>query len=114
MERGIKMTLRKVLPIFLVAGLAVASARSYTVSLFAPAMVGATQLTPGDYKVEVNEQKVTIRNGKVQAESGVKVEQGDSKFDRTVVKYVNDGDGKVMHIQEIRIGGTKTKLVFTM
>jgi hypothetical protein len=108
------MSMRKVLPLFLVAGLAVASARSYTVSLFAPAMVGSTELKPGDYKIEVNEQTAVIRSGKVQAESTVKVEQGDSKFDRTVVKYVNDGGGKVMHIQEIRIGGTKTKLVFTM
>jgi hypothetical protein len=109
-----KMMMRKVLPFFLVAGLAVASARSYTVSLFAPAMVGTTELTPGEYKIEVNDQTAVIRNGKVQAESAVKVEQGESKFDRTVVKYVNDGGGKAMHIQEIRIGGTKTKLVFTM
>ena len=108
------MTMRKVLPFFLAAGLAVASARSYTVSLLAPAMVGATELKPGDYKIEVNEQKAVIRNGKVEAESPVKVEQSDSKFDPTVVKYVNGGDGKAMHIQEIRIGGTKTKLVFTM
>ena len=50
------MTMRKVLPFFLVAGLAVASARSYTVSLFAPAMVGATELKPGEYKIEVNDQ----------------------------------------------------------
>ena len=108
------MMMRKVLPFFLVAGLAVASASSYTVSLFAPSMVGATELKPGDYKIEVNDEKAIIRNGKVEAESPVKVEQGDTKFDRTVVRYVNDGDGKVMHIQEIRIGGTKTKLVFTM
>jgi hypothetical protein len=49
----------------------------------------------------------------VQTESAVKVEEGDSKFDTTVVRYVNSSDGKV-HIQEIRIGGTKTKLLFTM
>jgi hypothetical protein len=28
-----------------------------------------------------------------------------------VVRYVNSADGKA-HIQEIRIGGTRTKLVF--
>jgi hypothetical protein len=49
----------------------------------------------------------------VQTESAVKVEEGDSKFDTTVVRYVNNADGKV-RIQEIRIGGTKTKLLFTM
>ena len=107
------MTMRKVLPLFLVAGLAIASARSYTVNLFQPSLVGATELKPGQYKIEVNESKAIIRQGKVQTESPVKVEEGDTRFDTTVVRYVNSADGKV-RIQEIRIGGTKTKLLFTM
>jgi hypothetical protein len=107
------MTMRKVLPLFLMAGLAIASARSYTVNLFQPSLVGATELKPGQYKIEVNENKAVIRQGKVQTESPVKVEEGDTKFDSTVVRYVNSADGKV-RIQEIRIGGTKTRLVFTM
>ena len=107
------MMIRKVLPFFLVAGLAFAGARSYTVNLFEPATVGTTELKPGEYKIEVNEQKAVIRRGKVQTESPVKVEESETKFDSTVVRYVNNADGKV-HIQEIRIGGTKTRLVFTM
>ncbi|MGD0775503.1 MAG: hypothetical protein ABSC05_22025 [Candidatus Solibacter sp.] len=107
------MTMRKVLPFFLVAGLAVASARSYTISLFEPAMVGSTELKPGNYKLEVNDQTAIIRQGKVQTESPVKVEEGETKFATTVVRYVPGADGKA-RIQEIRIGGTKTKLVFTM
>jgi hypothetical protein len=107
------MTMRKVLPLFLVAGLAVAGARSYTVNLFQPSLVGATELKPGQYKIEVNNNKAIIRQGKVQTESAVKVEEGDTRFDTTVVRYVNSTDGKV-RIQEIRLGGTKTRLVFTM
>ena len=107
------MTMRKVLPLFLVAGLAVASARSYTVNLFQPSLVGATELKPGQYKIEVSDNKAIIRQGKVQTESAVKVEEGDTRFDTTVVRYVNSTDGKV-RIQEIRLGGTKTRLVFTM
>ena len=107
------MMMRKVLPFLLVAGLAVASARSYTVNLFETATVGSTELKPGEYKIEVNDQKVVIRKGKVQTESAVKVEEGETKFDTTVVRYVNSTDGKI-RIQEIRIGGTKTKLLFTM
>jgi hypothetical protein len=107
------MTMRKVLPLFLVAGLAVAGARSYTVNLFQPSLVGATELKPGQYKIEVNDNKAIIRQGKVQTESAVKVEEGDTRFDTTVVRYVNSTDGKV-RIQEIRLGGTKTRLVFTM
>ena len=105
------MTMRKVLPFFLIAGLAVASARSYTVSLFEPAMVGATELKPGEYKIEVNDQTAVIRKGKVQTESPVKVEENGTKFSNTVVRYGNSADGK-LHIQEIRLGGTRTRLVF--
>jgi hypothetical protein len=105
------MTMRIVLPLFLVAGLAVASARSYNVSLTKPNMIGATELKPGDYKIEVDGDKAVIRQGKVQTESPVKVEEGDTKFSNTVVRYANSADGK-LHIQEIRIGGTRTKLVF--
>src|ERR1019366_1155926 len=106
------MTMRKVLPLFLVvAGLAVAGTRSYTVSLTRPNMIGATELQPGDYKIEVVGDKAILRQGKVQTESPVKVEEGDKKFDNNVVRYVNSADGK-LHIQEIRIGGTRTKLVF--
>jgi len=105
--------IKKALPFFLVAGLAVASARSYTVNLFQPSMVGATELKPGEYKVEVNQSKATIKKGKVTTTSDVKVEEGDTKYDATSVRYVNSADGKVK-IQEIRLGGTKTKLIFTM
>jgi hypothetical protein len=96
--------------LFLLAAAAVASARSYTVTLFQPATFGDVELKPGEYKVEVNEQKAVIRNGKVHGESPVKIENGETKYDSTTVRYSN-GDGK-MKIQEIRLGGTKTKLVF--
>ena len=104
--------IRKAALLFVVAGLAIASARSYSVSLFQTAMFGSTELKPGAYKVEVNDQTATIRQGKVQVESPVKVEENGVKFETTTVRYSND-DGKT-RIQEIRIGGTKTKLVFSM
>jgi hypothetical protein len=107
------MTMRIVLPFFLVAGLAVAGARSYTVNLVQRSMVGTTELKPGEYKIEVNDQKATIRQGKVKTESPVRVEESDTKFDTTVVRYVNSADGK-LRIHEIRIGGTRTRLLFTM
>jgi hypothetical protein len=106
------MTMRKVLPLFLVvAGLAGAGTRSYTVSLTKANMLDTTELKPGDYKIEVDGDKAVLRQGKVQTESPVKVEESDTKYDSNVVRYVNSGDGK-LHIQEIRIGGTRTRLVF--
>lgn len=106
------MTMRILLPLFLVAGLAVASARSYTVKLTKPHMIGATELKAGDLKIEVNGEKAILRQGKIEAESPVKVEEGATKFESTAVRYVNGPDGKPQ-IQEIRIGGTRTKLVFS-
>jgi len=90
---------------------AFASAKSYNVKLFQPSIVGETELAPGNYKVEVNESKATIRNGSQTAEASVRVEQSEDKFGATSVRY-RSGDGKY-RIEEIRIGGTKTRLVFS-
>jgi hypothetical protein len=40
----------------------------------------------------------------------VKVEKAENKFKSTSVRYTN-GDGKLT-VQEIRLGGTSTRLVF--
>ena len=100
----------KILLALSVFGLAVASAKSYSISLTQPALLGTTQLAPGDYTVEVDNQKAVIRKGKILTECPVKIESADNKYNATAVRY-GTSDGK-MHIQEIHIGGTKTKLVF--
>jgi hypothetical protein len=89
---------------------ATANAKSFSVTLFQTSIVGGAELQPGEYKLEWNESKVVIRNGKKSAEAEVKAEIADQKFGSTSVRYEN-GDGKY-RIQEIRLGGTKTKLVF--
>jgi hypothetical protein len=101
----------RLLLLFLAAGLAaVASAKTYSIDLFQPAMLGSTELKPGHYSVEVVNQKAILRNGKIQGEAPVKMEDGEKKYDRTSVVLANS-DGQ-MHILEIHIEGTKTKLVF--
>jgi hypothetical protein len=101
---------RFILP-FGTLALALASAAStYTVTLFEPSLVGNTELKPGNYKLEVDGEKATIKSAKSSVEAAVKVETGNEKFANTVVRYTN-GDGKY-HVQEIRLGGTRTKLVF--
>jgi hypothetical protein len=101
---------KRLLLVFGVVGLAIASAKSYSIDLFQPALLGATELAPGHYSVDVVDQKAVIRNGKIHGEAPVKVESVDKKYNTTAVRFTN-GDGK-MHIQEIHIGGSKTKLVF--
>ena len=103
--------MRKLVFVFAVAGLAVASAKSFSLTLFEPAAVGGKQLPPGDYKVEVVDRKAVLRNGKIDAEAPVKVEDGNAKYGTTSVRLSHNGGAS--RIEEIRLGGTKTKLVFT-
>ena len=100
---------KKLLVVFAVLGLAIASAKQYSLTLFQPSVLGATELKAGDYKVEVKEDKVFVRSGKTVGEAPVKVETGNEKFNSTSVRYAN-ADGKY-RIQEIRLGGTNMKLV---
>jgi len=94
-----------------IAALAAAGTKSYSFELFEPALLGATALAPGEYRLEVADQKALIRNGKFHDEAPVKVETADMKYRTTAVRFTT-GDGK-MHIQEIHVGGTKMKLVFS-
>jgi hypothetical protein len=93
----------------LLAGMALASTKSFTVTLYEPAVVGGTELKAGDYKCELKDQKLVIKRGRETTEASVKVENGDGKYASTSVRY-NIGDGK-SKVQEIRVGGTTMKLV---
>lgn len=100
---------KAVLFVCLLAGMAFASAKTYTVTFFQPTVVGNTELKAGDYRFEVQDQKIVIKHGKDTTEANVKVETGEGKYPSTTVRYANaDGKNKV---EEIRVGGTNMKLV---
>ena len=101
---------RKLILALAAAGLAMAAAKPYKMNLYQPAMLGSTELKAGEYQVQIVDQKAVVRSGKTESEAPVKVENGDSKYHTTTVRFTNI-DGK-LHIQEIRVGGTATKLVF--
>ncbi len=88
---------------------AFAGASSFNVTLFQPSIIAGKELKPGEYKVQLNGDKMTIKSGKQVVEASVKSEQVESKFGSTSVRY-NNGDGKYT-VTEIRVGGTNTKLV---
>ncbi len=102
--------LKKLLLGFATLALVTASAASHRITLFQPSVVSGTELKPGEYKLELSDNKVVIKRGKQTVEASVKVENADAKFSSTSVRYAN-GDGK-LRIQEIRLGGTSTRLVF--
>lgn len=103
---------KRILMFFTVLGLAaIVSAKSFTLNLFEPSLLGTAELKPGEYTLELKDQKVIIHKGKQSYEAAVKVETADSKYSSTSVRYTN-GDGK-FHVQEIHLGGTNMKLVIS-
>ena len=102
--------LKKFVLAFGVLALTMASAENYKVTLSQPTSVKGKQLKAGDYRLNVADTKCTIVSGKESVEVPVKVETADKKFETTAVRYSGTGDKQ--SISEIRIGGTKTRLVF--
>lgn len=103
--------LKKITVSFATLALAVASAASgYKLNLFQPTTVKGQELKAGEYRLEVKDDKAVISAGKQSVEVPVKVENGSEKFRSTSVRYENSNG--TMKIQEIRLGGTTTKLVF--
>ena len=85
----------------------------YRITLTEPAVVGDTLLKAGDYRLTLLDTKVTFTPdmGKTSVEATVKVEPQTKKYDDTVVG-VSTASGKAV-VTEIRLGGTKTRLVFS-
>ena len=105
--------MKKILVLFTALGLtALASAKSYNITLFEPSLIGGTELKPGEYTLVLKEEKVVLKKGKQMGEAAVKIETADAKYPSTTVRYRN-GDGKY-RIQEIHLGGTNMKLVINV
>jgi hypothetical protein len=104
-----KMNMKLVLSLVAFAGMSMAASKTYDLKLYQPAMVGNTELKAGEYRVEVTDDKAVIKGNKVNKETPVKVEAADGKYPTTTVRL---SAGEKPQIKEIRLGGTKTKLVF--
>jgi hypothetical protein len=69
-------------------------------------VVNGQTLKAGDYKVQYSADKATIKQGKSVTEVPIKVENGTDKYAATTVRLNGT------QVEEIRLGGTHTKLVF--
>jgi lipopolysaccharide export system protein LptA len=103
--------MKKALAVMLAVGISAAyAASSYRVTLSKPTTINGTQLSPGECKLELQGDKVVIKQGKTTVESSVTVENGTRKFDLTTVGYSGDGAGNF--VRDIRLAGTTLKLLF--
>jgi len=102
--------MKKLLAAMFVIGIGVASAASsYHVTLYKPTTVNGTQLKAGEVKLELQGDKVVLKQGKTSVETNVTVQNGNTKFNDSTVGYSGDTPNQ---IQEIRLGGTSTKILF--
>ena len=82
----------------------------YKVTLTESAVIAGSVVKPGDYRIVVNGDKATLTMGKTSVEVPVKVETGDKKFQFTSVECRTEAGQNVL--DDIRVGGTSTILVF--
>ncbi|MBV8732091.1 MAG: hypothetical protein JO336_19970 [Acidobacteriia bacterium] len=93
-------------------GLSAAWAKSYDITLDSATKVGNVELKPGKYSLSVmDDTKVKFISSSGQAvEASAKVTTTDKKFQATQIdlKQVNG----TAQVNEIDLGGTKTKILF--
>ena len=92
-------------------GASIASAKTYSIKLSSPAFIGNSQLKSGEYRLELKGDSVLVKDGKMVSEFPVHVENEARKFDNTSVTTSSEGGSN--RIEEIHLGGTTVKLVFS-
>jgi hypothetical protein len=108
---------KKLVVVFAILGLAAmafagtipAGKTNFRITLMQPSVVNGTELKPGDYKLSLSDGKITLEQGKVSIEAPATFEISTSKFDSTSIRY-KELNGK-QNVAEIRLGGSKTKVV---
>ncbi len=110
-QKEFSTVIRKLAFGFSVLALALAgAAETYNIQLLQATTLNGTRLEAGNYQIRVDGDKAIFKHGKVQAETPVKVEKAPKKYESTIFKYDNGGGS--MHLSEIRMAGTNTRLVF--
>jgi len=100
------------LGVLFLASLTLVSAKTYNIVISNTSKVGTVQLKAGEYKLKVDGGNAVFTdvNSDKTFSTPVKVETVDKKYDATQVQTTKDGDAD--RIDEIDLGGSKTKLGF--
>ena len=101
--------LKKILVSFVTAGTmaAIAATGTYKVNLMQNSILDGKQLKAGTYKVDVENNMAMLKRGDKTVQAPAREETASQKFRNTQMVYTNN------NLQEIDIGGTHTKIVFT-
>jgi len=95
--------------LFLLAALATANAKTYSVQLFEPSVVAGTELKAGTYQIDVMDSSIVIKGGKTPITVPATLEKADTKYSTTSVRY-DVSNGK-REIKQIKLGNTNLKVV---
>lgn len=101
--------MKKTVLLLLVCALAFAASKSYTVNVWQPAVLAGTELKTGEYRLDLDGEKVRLKAGRQVVEASVKVENTNGR-NRATTLVMQEENGK-LHIREILLGGTNMKLV---
>lgn len=101
--------LKKTLVSFVAVGAfaAIAATGTYKVNLMQNSILDGKQLKAGTYKVDVENDMATLKHGNTTVQAPAREETAQNKFENTQMVYTNN------NLQEIDIGGSHTKIVFT-
>ncbi len=100
----------KLILLFATLALSAGFAASHKISITSPLSYGSKTLKAGEYKVEVQGDKAVFTSGKEVVELPVVVEEAAEKYRDTQLGTSGGANGA--QLQEIKLGGTKTKLIF--
>jgi hypothetical protein len=85
-----------------------AASTTYKLYLYQNSVVDGKNLKAGHYKVELENNMVVLKNGKNTIELPAKAENSPTKYATTELEYLDNTT-----LQEIRIGGSHTRIIFT-
>jgi hypothetical protein len=101
--------LKKMFATFVTVGTmaAIAATGSYKVNLMQNSVLEGKQLKAGTYRVQVENNMAMLKRNNKTVQVPAREETASQKFNNTQMVYTNN------NLQEIDIGGTHTKIVFT-
>ncbi len=103
--------LKKMLFAVAAFGIAVASAKSYSVKLADPYTIGSTQLKPGNYRVTVNGTSAVLADPQKKIQVNGTIQNETRKFDDTAVVSTQQRRG-ASELKAIELGGTHMQVNF--